>query len=314
MMRLSRLVAAWVLCLSTGVQAVTLFADNEARQELLNLRQRIAVLERSLQEESRARRELTDQLRSLAELHAQEQARRKELEQSAQSALDRAGKGAEEQAQLRRGSLELLNQMEQLRQDLARLRGENESLKDFVAGFQRGLADMRQSQSELRNNLVDVQRTVKDSSAQIEERIRRVEPVKVTVDGREFEATPAESAAFDAGLKAVRAGEHKPAQAAFEQLLARHPTSGYRPWALYWLGTSQYATEDFRAAQASFRTVLREFASHPRAADAMLGLASVQSDLKEPRATVRKTLEDLIKAYPDSGAASTARERLSKFK
>ncbi len=307
MMRLSRWIAAWVLCLSSGVQAVTLFADNEARQELLNLRQRIAVLERLIQEESRARRELADQ-------HTQEQARRKELEQSAQNALERAGKSAEEQAQLRRGSLELLNQIEQLRQDLARLRGENEALRDFVAGFQRGLADMRQSQSELRNNLVDVQRNVKDSSAQIEERIRRVEPVKVTVDGREFEATPAESAAFDAGLKAVRAGEHKTAQTGFEQFLVRYPASGYRPWVLYWLGTSQYATEDFRAAQTSFRAVLREFASHPRAADAMLGLASVQSDLKEPRASVRKTLEDLIKAYPDSAAASTARERLSKFK
>jgi tol-pal system protein YbgF len=310
-----------LLSLSAGAQAVTLFADNEARQELLNLRQRITVLERLVQDEARARRELADQLKAQADLQAQEQARRKELEQSAQAALERATKWNEEQSQMRRGSLELLNQIEQLRQELARLRGDNEALKDFVAGFQRGLADMRQSQSELRNNLggvqaglLEVQRNVKDSSAQIDERIRRVEPVKVTVDGREFETTPAEAEAFDAAVKLVRSGENKSARTAFDQFLARYPASSYRPWVLYWLGTSQYATEDFKAAQTSFRAVLRDFPSHPRAGDAMLGLASVQSDLKEPRATVRKTLEDLIKAYPDSGAASAARERLSKFK
>jgi hypothetical protein len=39
-----------LLCAVNGAQAVTLFADNEARQELLNLRQRIATLERNLQE------------------------------------------------------------------------------------------------------------------------------------------------------------------------------------------------------------------------------------------------------------------------
>jgi tol-pal system protein YbgF len=251
----------------------------------------------------------------------QEQARRKELEQSAQAALERANQSNEEQSQLRRGSLELLNEIQQLRQELARLRGDNEALKDFVAGFQRGLADMRQSQSELRNNLggvqaglLEVQRSVKDSSAQIDERIRRVEPVKVKVDGREFETTPAEAEAFDAAVKLVRAGEHRPAKVAFDQFLARYPASAYRPWVFYWLGTAQYATEDLKAAQSSFRLVLRDFPAHPRAGDAMLGLASVQSDLKEPRAAVRKTLEDLIKAYPDSGAASAARERLSKFK
>jgi tol-pal system protein YbgF len=308
MSRLARCVASLLLCLSAGAQAVSLFADNEARQEILNLRQRITTLERMVQEESRARRELADQLQ------AQQQAQRKEIEQSVQSALERVSKWTEEQSQLRRGSLELLNQIEQLRQDLARLRGENEALRDFVAGFQRGLADVRQGMSGVQAGLVEVQRNVKDSSAQIDERIRKVEPVKVTVDGREFDAMPAEAAAFDAGVKAVRAGEHKPAQAAFEQFLVRYPASGYRPWVLYWLGTSQYATEEFKAAQTSFRTVLRDFPAHPRAADAMLGLASVQSDLKEPRAVVRKTLEDLIKAYPDSGAASTARERLSKFR
>jgi len=287
---------------SAGAQ-MTLFADNEARQELLNLRQRLGVLERTLQDESRARRELSEQLQSAAALLAQEAARRREME----LALDRLSKSSEDQAQLRRGSLELLNQIEQLRQDQARLRGENEALKDFVAGFQRGLADVRQG-------LSDAQRAVKDTQSLVEERIRKVEPVKISLDGREFEALPAESAAYEAAVKAFGSDEHKQAQAAFEQFLLRYPASGYRPWVLYWLGTSQQATEDFKAAQSNLRSLLRDFPGHPRSADAMLGLAGVQFDLKEPRAAVRKTLEDLIKAYPGTRAAAVARERLARLK
>lgn len=305
-----------LLCAVTGAQAVTLFADNEARQELLNLRQRIATLERNLQEEARTRQELADRVQSLINTQVQEQARRKQLEQT----LEALTKTTEEQARVGRGSLELLNQIEQLRQDLARLRGENEALRDFVAGFQRGLADLRQSQADLRNNLGgvqaglnEVQRAVKDASG-LEERIRRVEPVRVSLEGREFEALPAEVAAYDAAVKAFGSDDHKSAQTLFEQFLLRYPGSAYRPWVLYWLGSSQQATEDFKPAQSSLRSLLRDFPGHPRSPDAMLALAGVQFDLKEPRPVVRKTLEDLIKAHPGTKAAAVARDRLAKLK
>jgi len=317
---LSRALIGCLLCAVTGVQAVTLFADNEARQELLNLRQRLATLERTLernlQEESRSRRELADQLQSLSNAQTQEQARRTQIEQTLEALI----KTTEEQARVGRGSLELLNQLEKLRQDLARLRGENEALRDFVAGFQRGLADLRQSQADLRNNiggvqagLNEVQRAVKDAGA-LEERLRKVEPVRVSLEGRDFEALPAELAAYDAAVKAFSSDDHKSAQALFEQFLLRYPGSAYRPWVHYWLGSSQQATEEFKAAQASLRTLLKDFPGHPRSADAMLALAGVQFDLKEPRPVVRKTLEDLIKAYPGTKAAAVARDRLAKLK
>ena len=42
----------------------------------------------------------------------------------------------------------------------------------------------------------------------------------------------------------------------------------------------------------------------------MLNIASCQSELKDKAA--KKTLQDLIKTYPDSAAAVTAKERLSR--
>jgi tol-pal system protein YbgF len=237
-------------------------------------------------------------------------------------------KSADEQAQLRRGLLELANQLEVLRRELTQLRGENEQMVHFVAGVQRGLQDMKRGQADLqmaidglrsnidgvRSSIGDMQRNVNDVSSGVEARIRRIEPVKVSVDGREIEALPAEISAFDAALAVLRKGEFASARTAFEQFQTRYPTSGYRSSALYWLGNAQYATREYKEAMGSLRRMLQLAPDHPRAAEAMLTIANCQIELKEPRATVRRTLEDLVKSYPQDEAAATAKERLSKLK
>ena len=54
--------------------------------------------------------------------------------------------------------------------------------------------------------------------------------------------------------------------------------------------------------------VLKAYPDSPKAADAMLNIASCQTELKDKAA--KKTLQELIKTYPDSSAAETAKERL----
>ena len=156
--------------------------------------------------------------------------------------------------------------------------------------------------------------TVARPVAPVDERIRRIEPLKVSVDGREFEALPAEIAAFDAALAIMRRGEYPAARAAFEQFQARYPTSGYRPSVLFWLGNAQYATQDYKDALASFRRMIQIAPDHQRAAEAMLAIANCQLELKEPRPAVRRSLEDLVKSFPNSEAAAAAKDRLSKLK
>ena len=52
---------------------------------------------------------------------------------------------------------------------------------------------------------------------------------------------------------------------------------------------------------------------HMRAPEALLSMANCQVELKDTK-SARKTLEDLIKAYPQAEAASVAKDRLSKLK
>jgi TolA-binding protein len=54
-------------------------------------------------------------------------------------------------------------------------------------------------------------------------------------------------------------------------------------------------------------------ADHPRAPEAALSIANCQVELKDTKAA-RKTLEDLVKAYPQSEAAVAAKDRLTKLR
>ncbi len=195
-------------------------------------------------------------------------------------------------ATLRRSLLDLQNQIETLRSDLARLRGQDEQLARDVAEMQRRQKDLAQG---------------------VDERVRRFEPVKVQLDGREFMAEPAEKRDFDAAFAQFRKPDYAAASGAFIDFIKRNPQSGYAPSAFFWLGNAQYATKDYREAIANFRSMIGSAPDHPKSPEAALAMANSQIELKDNRAA-RKTLEDLMKAYPQSEAAVAAKDRLARLR
>lgn len=201
-------------------------------------------------------------------------------------------KANDDNAQLRRSILDLSNQLEILRAEIAKMRGQDEQLARDVA---------------------EVQRKQKDISQGVDERLRKFEPSKVTVDGKEFVASPAEIRDFDAALATLRRGEFAPAQTAFLDFINRYPQSGYRPSALFWLGNAQYALRAYREAIINFKSVVAIAPDHVRSPEAALSIANCQVELKDTK-SARKTLEDLIRVYPQSEAASVAKDRLTKLK
>lgn len=194
----------------------------------------------------------------------------------------------DENAQLRRSLLDLQTQIEAMRGDLARMTGQNEQLT-------RSVSEVQQRQTD------------------VDERLRKTEPSKITVDGREFTADPREKAEFDAALGVFRSGQFPQAQTAFADFVKRYPQSGYNASALFWLGNAQYATRNYNEAIANFRSMLSLAPDHAKAPEAVLSIANCQIELKDTRAA-RRTLEDLTKAYPQSEAAQAGRERLSRLK
>jgi tol-pal system protein YbgF len=260
--------AAWGVCAHRFVPALALiavlgaagparaqlFADDDARKAILDLRTRFAQAE----EQARARQaETTEQLQTL-----------------------------------RRGLLEMNNQLEAMRSEVAKLRGENEQLQREVAELQKRQRDLGQA---------------------VDDRLRRIEPQKVTVDGREFSAQTDETRQFDEAMALLRAAEFGKAVFAFDAFQKRWPASGYGDAARFWRGNALYGQREYAQAIAAFRDYIARAPDSPRAPEAALAIANSQIETKDVKAA-RRTLEDLVKAYPKSEAAAAARERLTTLK
>jgi tol-pal system protein YbgF len=244
-----RLAAALLLSLSTIAAQASIFADDDARKAIVDLRQR------------------------LSQMDARAQAQAEELQA------------------LRKSLLDLNTQIDQLRGELAASRGAQENLT-------RELSELQRKQRDLLNVT--------------EERVRRLEPVKVTVDGREITVEPQERRGYEEAVAQLRSGDFNAAANALSAFLRRWPTTGYAESAQFWLGNALYGKRDYKEAIAAFR-VTAAAADHPRAAEALLAIANCQVEMKDSKAA-RATLNELMKAHPNSEAAKAGKERLAALK
>jgi tol-pal system protein YbgF len=209
---------------------------------------------------------------------------------------ERVERQGEEIKQFQRSLLDQQDQFEALRKETAQLRGEKEELT-------------QQLTQELRKQ----QNLAKDLAQGVDERLRKFEPVKVTADGVEFLAEPAEVRAYDDALADFRKGDFTAASVSLGDFIRRYPKSGYANTALFWLGNAQYANREYKEAIRNFSVLFVSAPNHMRAPEAMLSVANCQLELKDIKAA-RKTFEEVIKMYPQSEASNASRERLSKLK
>jgi tol-pal system protein YbgF len=199
---------------------------------------------------------------------------------------------AEQVAALRRSLLELNNQIEAMRGEIAKLRGDGEqALRDLAL----------------------LQKTQKDANQSFDDRLRKLEPQKIALDGREFVADQSEKRAYDEAIATIRSGDFEAAAAALASFQLRWPTSGYGPSARFWHGNALYGKRDYKGAITAFRALVTDTPEHPRAPEALLAVANSQAEMKDPRAA-RKTIDELLKAYPQSEAAAAGKERLAGMK
>ena len=194
---------------------------------------------------------------------------------------------ADQISTLRRSVLELNSQIEQARNELAQLRGNNEQAMRDVS---------------------ELQKAQKEANQAVDERLRKLEPQRVTLDGREFDADADEKQAYEDAVGTLRGGDFDKSVAALTAFQKRYPKSGYANSVRFWLGNALYGKRDYKAAMAEFRAVVDGAPDHPKAPEAMLALANIQAETKDA-AGARKTLDALIKTYPQSEAVAAAKDR-----
>lgn len=241
----------------------------------------VSGLHAALFEDDEARKAILD-LRQRVEVLRTEADQARQARQASTHELTSLGKSL----------LDLHRQIELLKVEMATLRGSNEQL-------------MRE--------LSEIQRQQKDQMQAMQARFNKLEPVKIELDGVEFLAEQGEKQDYETALAVFRKGDFVRAQSLFSGFVARYPASGYVVPALFWLGNAQYASRNYKEAMANFRALIAKDPEHVRAPEAVLSVANCQLELKDTKGA-RKTLADLVKAYPQSEAAVAAKERLATLK
>jgi tol-pal system protein YbgF len=273
-----------------------LFEDEEARRAILDLRQR---LENQRQ----------------TQLQSSEQTLQKALEQS-QKQFEILRKQVEldinqSKQDNRQAVLLLQTQIEALKQDIANLNGEREQLLREITLLQRALkeanVDIEERFQKMNSQLV------KQEPPATKEDAPKSSKVNVQVDGFEFLAEPEEKRDFEAAFVLFRKGDFSAAAKEFAQFVKVYSASGYKPSALYWLGSARFANRDFNEAIAQLKGLANDFPNHARTPEAMLTVGNAQLEIKQPK-EARKTFNQLLKLYPTTEAAAAAKDRLAQIK
>lgn len=114
---------------------------------------------------------------------------------------------------------------------------------------------------------------------------------------------------YDQASLDLSQGRYRLALQEFRDFVRRFPSSELADNAQYGVGECFFAQSVFDSAEVEYAKVEGSFAKGDKVPAALYKLALSQERLKKTSAA-KKTLEDLVKRYPNSGEAQLARERL----
>lgn len=203
----------------------------------------------------------------------------------------------------------LLAELQKSRDDAARFQGQALDLDSQLQALRAEQLRLRGQNEQLAKDLAEAQRSGREAQQAADERLRRLEPLKVTLDGKEFLAEPGERRDHENGLAAFRQGDYTSAQQSFADLLRHHPQTGYKASALFWQGNALYALQRCKEAVASLRGLVAFAPDHARVPEAKLTTANCELELNDSSAA-RQTLEELVRSHPRTEASASARDKL----
>ena len=275
-----RLLIPLLLLFSCGASQAALFADNDARDEIVKLRkyvkeqqdQRITDLQAKLEASEKSRQALEQRLN----------------EQKTQS-------------------VDLLAQIDRLNAEISKLRGQLE-----VNSHEIELAQQRQR--DLYADLDGRLRKLESGATAATKPAETTASPAATTAAPVATAPAADSAAelksYEAALDLSKAGKHKESIDAFEKFLETYPSSKYAASAQYWIGYSHFSQKNYKAAIASQQKLVKLYPDNHKVPDAMYNIANSQIQLSDIDGA-KQTLREIVAKYPLSDAAPLAKKRLA---
>jgi len=119
-----------------------------------------------------------------------------------------------------------------------------------------------------------------------------------------------EKATYDAAYGLVSAKAYSDAIEAFESYLSIYPSGQYTANAYYWLAELQANQQAYPSALKNLQIIVDNYPQSPKAADALLKLGMINQRMGDA-AKAKQWFERLVKEYPDSKSAKSAKQYIS---
>lgn len=188
-------------------------------------------------------------------------------------------------------------------------------LREQLKASQRAQVDLMGQVEALRAENQRMIGQMQELTRQVEtmdKRLVEVEPARVELNGRVISVKPAERRDFEKAVELFRNRDFSNCLKALNTFKKTWPKSAYMADVDYWCASSYYALNNFKSTITVTNNLYRVYPSSPKAPEALLLKASAElSDGAIDEA--KKTLNTLIKRYPKSDSAKTAKSRLAQI-
>ena len=221
--------------------------------------------------------------------------------------------------------IELYQRVEDLQHDINSLRGKNEQLthelnsirKDQKEGFI-GVDDQIKTLEEKLQSSANTEPSVSDEKDKSVDNEAEDDNSATTTDKPDTASTEQDPRKVKDTVAYKRAYEllkDDPSAAIsdFTDFLVDYPSSRLAANAHYWIGETWYSKGDYEKAKQHFLTILKNYKGSSKESDAALKLGYSFIALKDWD-FAKKTLQDVIKFFPDTREAELAKTKLDTIK
>ena len=111
----------------------------------------------------------------------------------------------------------------------------------------------------------------------------------------------------------IKVGEYLAAEESLSIFIDLYSDTGFIDDAIYWLGESFYSQKKYNKALKEFQKITKEYPNSEKLVEAILKTGFTQFELGDVEKSI-KTLNQLIKSYPDSSSSRLAKEKLNSIK
>jgi tol-pal system protein YbgF len=280
---------AWASFAHAGI-----FDDKEARQQILDLQQKIdnqqQVNQAALDEIRKSEKLLQDRVTSLENIIKSQ------------------------------GLMDMLNQVDTLNQEVSRLRGQIELLQHSVEIAQQHQKELYADTDGRLRKLESVPTPAAPvptpaaelpnaPSAPSAPTVTAQQPAQTGNSEAKLDEA-SESKAFADAMALLKAGRYKDSFDAFNNFIQVYHTSKQMPEALFGLAFSQFSLKNYKAAMATHQKLIADFPDSPKIPEAKFNMANCQIQLSDI-AGAKATLKALIAEYPSHEIIPNAKRRLS---